>query len=133
MANIPLQANHDKAIATRLSMFRKQFVHKSQNQAAKMLGLTQSYLSYMENAKLPIRLEFVAKLVKEYGLNQEWLSHGKGEPKDKNPPKDNLITDINAINEELALLHKQIRMMESNHNYLLKIIERLEKKIDQKS
>jgi transcriptional regulator with XRE-family HTH domain len=132
MATVVPQAYHDKIFANRLQIFREQYISKSQNQASKMLGVSQSALSYMESMKAPIKFEIIAKLVKDFHLNQDWFATGNGKPVEKNPTKSNLITDINSLNEELNLLKKYIKIMEINQNYLIKRIDALEKKTDSK-
>lgn len=130
MPTVTPKESHDMILANRLTIFRKQYIDKSQNQASKKLGMAQSALSYMESGKMPIRFEFIAKLEKEYHLNQEWFSTGTGKPTDKNPKKVGLLVDINLINEELASLKNYIKKMELNQNYMLKVIGDLKDKID---
>lgn len=125
MPTITPKKSHDPIIANRLKIFREQYIDKSQNQASKKLGIAQSALSYMENGMTPIYFKFISQLVKEFHLNQDWLTTGNGKPTEKNPSKPTLLTDLNALNEELSLLKKQIQMMEANQNYMLKIINEL--------
>ncbi|WP_114937521.1 helix-turn-helix domain-containing protein [Mucilaginibacter endophyticus] len=136
---VPQQV-HDKMLANRLQIFRQQYIDKSQNEAAKKLEIAQSALSYLESGRTPIKHEFIAKLVKEYGLNQDWFTSGHGKPQDKNPAKATLITDLNSLNEELNVLKKHIKIMEANTNHLFKVIgqqgkqiEALEKKLSKLS
>lgn len=132
MATVVPQAIHDKTLAKRLAEFRKSYIDKSQNQAAVKLGIAQSALSYMESGKMPIKYEFITQLVKEYGLNQDWLSNGNGKPTEKNPPKANLLTDINALNLEIASLKKFIKILEINQTHILKRMEQMEKELANK-
>jgi transcriptional regulator with XRE-family HTH domain len=123
---------HDKILANRLQVFRKQYIDKSQNKAAEKLGIPQSTLSFMESGKLAIRFEFIDKLVKGWKLNADWFRTGNGNPIDKTPPKENLITDINALNEEMLLLKKQILILEVKQNKFIEQIERLLKQLEGK-
>ena len=96
-----MEDNHDKKVAERFASFRKKYIHKSQNKAEPMLGMTQSKLWYIENAKSPISFELITTLVKDYQLNTDWLATGNGDMIDKNPPKKldkNIIPIIIEIN-----------------------------------
>jgi transcriptional regulator with XRE-family HTH domain len=121
-----------KVYGDRLAEFRQRYIHKSQTKASELLQISQSSLSYMENGKSSISFELLTKLVKDYKLNQDWLTNGNGTPIDKNPPKATLLTDLNALNLELTALKKHIQFVEANQNYMLKIFERLEKKINER-
>ncbi|WPU91855.1 hypothetical protein SNE25_21285 [Mucilaginibacter sabulilitoris] len=120
----------DLTLANRLTFFREKHINKVRNTAAEMLELAASNLLYMEKGKAPIKFEFVAKLVKEYNLNQVWFNTGKGREISTKPEKTNLITDLNTINSELGILKKFLKMMEANQNYLMKQVERQAKEMD---
>jgi transcriptional regulator with XRE-family HTH domain len=122
---------HEKEFADRLTVFRQQYVDKSQTEAAKKLGVSQTGLWYMEHHQAPIKFEFISKLVKEYGLNQEWFSTGKGKPQAAAAAKANLITDLGALATEIELLKKYVKIMEVNQNHFIKLIERQGKQIEE--
>jgi transcriptional regulator with XRE-family HTH domain len=122
---------HDIKIAQRLRIFRTTYINPSQNEAARILGIPQSNLSYMENGRAPIRYEFVALLEKNFGLNSDWLGRGEGKPQDKAPVKPSgLVTDMNELLLELSFLRKQFKMMEANQKHFIKIVERLDKEVE---
>jgi transcriptional regulator with XRE-family HTH domain len=123
------EENLNKEVANRLAMFRKEHIDKSQNKAAKILGMAQSTLSEMESGKSEIKYTLMEKFMKEYGLNLEWLSTGKGKMIAKAETKTNLITDINLINQELHALRKTVELFEMNQRILTNLVKRLEKKI----
>lgn len=120
---------HDKTFAKRLKNFRQQYIHKRQITASEMLNIAQSSLSYMESGKSPIKIEFLSLLIEKFDLNQEWLFTGTGNPTSKKTPKPAASLDLKNLNEELALLKKQIQIMELNQDHLLKIVSNLEKKL----
>jgi plasmid maintenance system antidote protein VapI len=123
---------YDEVFANRLTIFREKYIHKSQNQARKMLGIPQSTLSYMENKRMAIRYDFISRLAKEYGLNPEWFATGKGNPVETNSKKKTLVTDINQLNDEITLLKNYIKKMELNQAHFITIVERLEAKLEGK-
>lgn len=133
MASGKPQNIHNEETATRLAMFRKEYINKSQNLASKKLNIPQSALSYMESGKAPIRYEFVRKLVEDYQLNQNWLLNGNGTPVDEDPPKGTLLTDINALNLQIERLKKGIQMLEANQNYMRKRMTQMEEELAKKS
>jgi transcriptional regulator with XRE-family HTH domain len=120
---------NEKIFADRLKVFRKQYVHKSQIQAAKLLKVSQSYLWYMENGQGPISYEFLKRLQDSFGLNMEWFGQGHGKPTEKEPKKANLVTDINALNMEIESLKNGIKILEATQNHLLKRMIAMEQEI----
>ncbi|AMR34195.1 hypothetical protein A0256_23445 [Mucilaginibacter sp. PAMC 26640] len=121
---------YDIKAASRFVSFRKEYISPSQNKAAAILQINQGTLSKMERGMLKIPFDLVSRLAKEYHLNTEWLAKGTGGKLDKNPPKQKLLTDINALNAEMENLKKAIKIMELNQSHLMKIIERQDKVLE---
>ncbi|WP_183567393.1 helix-turn-helix domain-containing protein [Mucilaginibacter sp. SP1R1] len=120
----------DIAAANRLQMFRMEYINKSQNAAAKMLGVPQSNLSYMESGKSPIRFDFIHKLVHEYKLNIDWLSTGHGDKISETPATTKILTDFNKVDLELHQLKKFVKMIELTQNHLIRLLEAQAKEIE---
>lgn len=121
---------YDIKVASRLADFRAEFIDSVQEQAAKKLKMQQAALSKYENAKMRIPFTLVNKLVKEFDLNAAWLTTGIGPKLSKNAPKQNLITDLNALNTELSALKKSIAMVEANQTYLIRLVDQQNKTIE---
>ncbi|MBB6109770.1 hypothetical protein SAMN05421821_105188 [Mucilaginibacter lappiensis] len=115
---------NDIDLANRLKVFRTTYIDKSQNKAAKKLEVSQGNLSNMELGKIPIRYDFVKKLVDNYGLNQEWFTSGKGKAADKGTRKKTVITDMETLNTEFETLKNLMKILEANQNHLIGIVER---------
>ncbi|MBB6131800.1 helix-turn-helix domain-containing protein [Mucilaginibacter lappiensis] len=115
---------NDIDLANRLKVFRTTYIDKSQNKAAKKLEVSQGNLSNMELGKIPIRYDFVKKLVDGYGLNQEWFTSGKGKAVDKGTRKKVVITDMETLNTEFETLKNLMKILEANQNHLIGIVER---------
>ena len=123
----PTKENLDKTYANRLAMFRQEHVHKSQTKAAKLLGMSQPNLSFIERAMTPINFQVISKLVTDFNLNLEWFTTGNGNPLTNASEKPQLVTDIKTLLAEMNSLKKYIRIMELNQTQLFNKIEELEK------
>ncbi|RQO66812.1 hypothetical protein DBR40_21925 [Pedobacter sp. KBW01] len=113
----------------RLIHFRTQRIHKSQNQAAVLLGVKQATLSYVESGQRQASLALLEKFFTKFNMNSEWYMHGTGPEILNEPKKRNTIDSITELRAEIASLEKKIRVFEINQNRMLSIIEKLEDRI----
>lgn len=113
----------DKDIAKRLYEFRTLFVDKSQRQAALKLGITNAWLSYAENGKRRVRMDLVEKLVKDYDLNSEWFTTGKGPKQAKTKEKPTAASSLSSVHQEVLLIKKTLTIFEANLTHAYKLIE----------
>lgn len=70
----------------RLKKIRKSF-NLSQGEFGKIVGLTQTSISDMENGNIPITKRTVLIICEKFNINEEWFTYGSGnmfkEDKDK--------------------------------------------------
>lgn len=121
----------DKDIAKRLYEFRTIFVDKSQRKAAEKLGITNAWLSYAESGQRRVRMDLVEKLVKDYDLNSEWFTTGKGPKQTKNPEKPTAASSLSAVHQEVLIIKKTLTIFEANLTHAFKLIETQGKVIEE--
>ncbi|WP_026896890.1 helix-turn-helix domain-containing protein [Daejeonella oryzae] len=105
---------NSEAIANRFAQFRKQFIAKSQDEAGKILGVSQPTIYRFEAAKAGITVEVIRILIKSYHLNIDWLTEGKGQMQDKEETKSTLVTDVNQIKVDIESHECKIKIMQKN-------------------
>lgn len=57
----------------------REYYNRSQADFSEILGIDQSYLSYIENDKKKPSAKITRKLIKDYNVNPEWLRVGNGD------------------------------------------------------
>ncbi|WGQ09106.1 helix-turn-helix transcriptional regulator [Pedobacter gandavensis] len=118
-------------IAKRLYEFRTLYVDKSQRQAAKKLGITNAWLSYAESGQRRVRMDLVEKLVKDYDLNSDWLTTGKGKKQVKTIDKPTAASSLSSVHQEVLLIKKTLTIFEANLTHAYKLIETQGKVIEE--
>ena len=125
------EALYDVQIAKRFAMFRREFIDKNQLTAANLLEISQPLLSQLESGKRPITFNLVAtKLVKEFDLNIEWLVTGEGDKQSNAKDKPSAKASLTRVHMEVQAIHKAIKMYEATTTHLVKVVARLEKRLE---
>lgn len=57
----------------------REYYNRSQADFSEILGIDQSYLSYIENGKKKPSDKIIRKLIADYNVNPEWLRAGTGD------------------------------------------------------
>lgn len=114
----------DNGVANRFHEFRVKYIDKGQEEAAKKLGVSQSWLSYAESGKRRIRLDVVETMVQKFHLNTEWLTTGRGPKQTKNPEKPTAASSLSGIATEVSIIRKTLEIFEANLAHAYTLIER---------
>lgn len=92
-------ANEKYAIADRISYLRREIFHMKQSQFSKLIDISQTYLSLIENHRKPVFYDTVLKIATTNDVNIEWLLYGR--------ESDNIFNS-NKINEQyIKSTHKE--------------------------
>ena len=67
-------------IGERISVLRKEYLHISQAELAKALGLTQSAIGAYEKEIRNVTEPSIISICREYGVSERWLRYGEGDP-----------------------------------------------------
>ncbi|MBQ9590820.1 MAG: helix-turn-helix transcriptional regulator [Butyrivibrio sp.] len=106
-----LSADEKLAIADRISYLRKEIFHMKQSQFSKLIDISQTYLSLIENHRKPIFYDTVLKIATTNDVNIEWLLYGRDSDK---------IFNSNNINEQyIKSSHKENALEELKCAYSL--------------
>lgn len=65
-------------IASRIIYLRQDVLHMSQQQFADAVGISQTYLSLLENQKKEFNMELLMQIVLSLNINLDWLIYGLG-------------------------------------------------------
>ena len=84
-------ADEKFAIADRISYLRREIFHMKQSQFSKLIDISQTYLSLIENHRKPVFYDTVLKIATTNDINIEWLLYGRESDK---------IFNSNNINEQ---------------------------------
>lgn len=115
----------------RLKYFREKFIHKSQTEAAKLMGVSQASLSHVETFKRPVPGHYYDILANKYNINEAWLRSGDGTPQAKGVPVKNNLTTLTDMGTEIAALKREVAVLKVNQNLLLGFVERLIKTLSE--
>lgn len=103
----------------------------SQNELARHLQMTQSFLSAIENGKSPLPIEKEDKLCEIFGLKNlsEYVVDKKNESEER---RINDMTDSDLFNQLLSRFHRQAHSSEGDHHHHdhHEQIEALEEKVE---
>jgi transcriptional regulator with XRE-family HTH domain len=124
----PGTATGDLELAKRFHDFRTKHISKSMNEAAKLLGVSQGYISKIESGAKGIGYSMIENLITNYQLNAEWLTTGHGAMKQNvERPKKDLVKDVNSLLQEIELLKKTILIMQKNQEHFInRIAQKME-------
>lgn len=89
-----LTAKEKFAIADRISYLRKEIFHMKQEQFSKLIDISQTYLSLIENHKKQVFYDTLLKISTVNKVNIEWLIYGRDDDK---------IFNSNKINEQYII------------------------------
>ena len=117
-------------LAKRFSHFRVKYIDKDQTTASEKLGIAQSTLSIIESGKRKVSFTLTQKLINEYNLNAEWLATGKGLERLDGKTADTARASLQNLYIEVQSIKKGIAMMEANMNHFIKVIERMEVRME---
>ena len=99
-----LTAKEKFAIADRISYLRKEIFHMKQEQFSKLIDISQTYLSLIENHKKQVFYDTLLKISTVNKVNIEWLIYGRDDDK---------IFNSNKINEQYIIKsHKEKALSE---------------------
>lgn len=84
---------------------------KTQNEFAKLLGLTQSNLSRKLNGERPLDFESIKIICQKLGYSPEWFVLGTG-PKKATGKDASLVTDIGMLRSEVSIVFNKNKAME---------------------
>jgi plasmid maintenance system antidote protein VapI len=114
-------AEFDININKRFTMFCQKYIGKSQAAAAEVCECSQKHISEVFNNKKPVSLKMAMHLYKKFRLNIDWLFEGGSRSWVRNQePKESLITNIQELRGENAILIKYIEQMQKVVNKLVK-------------
>lgn len=90
----------------------------SQSELARLLQVTQSFLSAIENGKSPLPPEKEGKLLEIFGLNDlsEYTVDVAANP-DNSVKKLDDLTDSDLFNQLMSRFHQQAHSREDSHNH----------------
>lgn len=67
-------------IYKRVKYIRKDILHITQESFGKPLGLTRANIANIEASRIAVTERVILSICKEYGINENWLRTGEGEP-----------------------------------------------------
>lgn len=117
---------YDLNQAKRFVLFRQKFLG-TQADASKICGCSQKTISYIEVGKLAVTLKILTQLILKKKLNCEWFLTGNGSMQLSDPIKANVGTSLSELKSDLAMLSKQLLVMEARNNAIIRELEVLKK------
>lgn len=75
-----LSSAEKKAIVERVIRLRRDIYNMTQEQFSKTVGISQTYLSLLENGKREINTNAICQIATSLKVNLDWLIYGLGEP-----------------------------------------------------
>lgn len=93
-------------VGARMAVLRKES-KLSQVEWAKELKIKQEKLSRIENGKVKVDSDVMTELIR-MGISTDWLLTGEF-PKHRGLEKNSLMTDVNLMREEIAVLRSIIK------------------------
>jgi transcriptional regulator with XRE-family HTH domain len=124
--------NHNKYISARFQTFRKRCVAKTQLEAGKKLGVSQSKISDLESSNIHPDINMLIIMYKDYGLNINWLATGDGDmmvntqEKFNSPTISELLVEIEVLKRTPELLQSVISELRNDIVYLNEKVSRIE-------
>lgn len=101
----------------------------SQEKFAARIGLSRNFINQVENRKKNVSDRTIADIVKIFGVNEEWLRYGKGEPyiqRSKDEEIAEMLMDIQLGGED-SFRHRLISALanldEAGWNMLEQLID----------
>lgn len=131
--NITKVNKTDQEQINRFSYFIDKYVAKNQIEAAKALGLTQAYYSYMVSGKRKISLTALMTLKTKFKLNIEWLQSGVGKEllaEDLSKKQQTAVGKIIDLQASIDQAETKITILEVNLNQAYKLIDALERRLE---
>jgi transcriptional regulator with XRE-family HTH domain len=124
----PQNSTGDRELAKRFHDFRTKHISTNMNEAARLLGVSQGYLSKIESGAKGIGYSMIQKMITDYQLNAEWLTSGHlPMQNDIEKPKSDLVKDVSSLLQEIELLKKTILIMQKNQEHFInRIAQKME-------
>lgn len=97
--------------AKQLRVFRKA-ENLTQDELAKILNKTQATIQKYESGEILVPSEIVKKLHEKLQMHYDWWYEKTG-PRKSVSTKKNLVRDINAMENDLALLNQKYNQLEA--------------------
>lgn len=84
-------------IGIRVKYLRKDILKKTQEDFAKDLGLGRSTIGNIESGTFNITDQTIRLICKEFGVREEWLRDGIGEPLGPQSRNEKLLSFVNEV------------------------------------
>ena len=81
----------------RIKYLRESILKKNQDEFSKDLGLSRNYISLIENGQRNLSDQSIKVLCSLYGVNEEWLRFGTGEPFVPQSQKEKLLGFVKDV------------------------------------
>lgn len=81
----------------RIKYLRESVLKKNQDEFSKDLGLSRNYISLIENGQRNLSDQSIKVLCSLYGVNEEWLRFGTGEPFVPQSQREKLLGFVNDV------------------------------------
>ena len=81
----------------RIRYLRKELLNLTLDQFGEKIGLKKSALSHLENGNVKLTDQSRRSICREFGVNEEWLLTGEGEPFPKKTRHDEIADFVNSL------------------------------------
>ena len=81
----------------RIRYLRKELLNLTLDQFGEKIGLKKSALSHLENGNVKLTDQSRRSICREFGVNEEWLLTGEGEPFPKKTRHDEIADFVNGL------------------------------------
>lgn len=83
-----LSADELSAVIKRIICLRSEYLHMTQADFSERLGISQSYISSLEQGRKPLSYSLFEKITRIFSIERSWLLTGKGSMTEEKPTED---------------------------------------------
>jgi transcriptional regulator with XRE-family HTH domain len=110
----------DEDVSRRLIELR-QVLCLTQKDFGEKIHISKGYLTSLEKCRQPLNDRIIKLIADTYGVNAEWLKHGKGKMfiAPQNSQLAEIIAIFNQLNPDFQnfIINQLKHLLEMNHNY----------------
>jgi len=110
----------DQTVSSRLLELRHT-LRMTQKEFGEKIHITKGYVTSLEKGRQPLNNRIIKLLSDTYGVNPEWLKHGKGSMflETRNNQIDEIVRIFNQLNPDFQnfMIAQLKNLLKMNHNY----------------